>query len=78
MTLPHVRLPGISLHQIGLIRIHCLTLIFSKGCGGPWSSPILIEFLETLDFGVIISYLRLFMEKSYKLFKIGKIFNSDS
>ena len=48
-------------------------LIFSKGRRGPWSSSILIESLETLDFEVLVSYLRMFTQISYKHLKIGKI-----
>ena len=59
--------------EICLIKTQFLMLIFSKGRRGPWSSSIPIESLETLDFEVLVSYLRMFTQISYKHFKIGKI-----
>ena len=57
-----------------LIKTQFLILICSEGRRGPWSSSISIESLETLDFDVLVSYLRMFTKKNYKHFKIGKIF----
>ena len=69
-----IRTHDLEMSEICLTKTQFLMLIFSKGRRGPWSSSIPIESLETLDFEVLVSYLRIFTKKSYKHFKIGKIF----